>query len=158
MPQTYHVGRMTLEPHRQLLVENRLVHIGGKALAILSLLAEADGALVTKGELMDAVWPNVIVEENAIQVHVSAARRALGPEAVRLATVWGRGYRLDATPGQVPAEVPPVDPEAARLVEQARAFAARMTPDALLRAIDLLSARSRAIRAARRRGRGSRAR
>lgn len=142
--QIYAIGRFTLEPHRQLLDGARPVDLGGKALDILSVLAAANGRLVTKDELMDAVWPNVLVEENAIQVHVSAARRALGQEAGRLATIWGRGYRLDAapcdgaaTPHERSVDAHPIDPEAAKLVAQAKALAGRVTPDALLRAIDL---------------------
>ena len=142
--QTYAIGRFMLEPHRQLRDGARPVDLGGKALDILSVLATANGSLVTKDELMEAVWPGVVVEENAIQVHVSAARRALGEEAGRLVTVWGRGYRLKAAPidsaeaaGGTSPLPPSSDPEAARLVAQARALAQRVTPEALLRAIDL---------------------
>ena len=71
----YTFGRFTLEPRRQLLDSGRPVQIGGKALDILSVLAEAKGDLVTKDELMAAVWPGIVVEENAIQVHISAARK-----------------------------------------------------------------------------------
>jgi DNA-binding winged helix-turn-helix (wHTH) protein len=34
--------------------------------------------MVTKGELMAEVWPGIVVEENNIQVHVSALRKVLG--------------------------------------------------------------------------------
>lgn len=71
--------------------------IGRKALDLLSVLAEADGALVTKDELMAAVWPNAIVEENAIQVHVAALRKVLGADAGLLNTAHGLGYRLEVT-------------------------------------------------------------
>lgn len=107
---TYRLGRFTLEPRRQLLDSGRPVALGGKALDILSTLAEANGDLVTKDELMAAVWPGVVVEENAIQVHISAARKALTDEASRLATVHGRGYRLDIDPPPTPAvESKPVE-------------------------------------------------
>lgn len=140
----YRIGHLRLQPGRQLFDGNDPLPIGRKALDILSVLAAADGRLVTKDELLNAVWPGVIVEENAIQVHVSTARRALGREACRLATVWGRGYRLEAAPldpaGTVAEPALPatqIDPEAIRMVAQARALAGRITPDALLRAIDL---------------------
>jgi TolB-like protein len=99
----YRLGRFTLEPRRQLLDSGRPVALGGKALDLLSVLAEAKGDLVTKDELMAAVWPGIVVEENAIQVHMSAARKALADEADRLATVRGRGYRLDIDPPPEPA-------------------------------------------------------
>ncbi|MEP7350865.1 MAG: winged helix-turn-helix domain-containing protein [Sphingorhabdus sp.] len=88
------VGRFTLQPYRQLRLDGFPVPIGRKALDILSTLAAAKGALVTKSELMDVVWPGLTVEENAIQVHVVALRKALGDDAERLITVRGLGYRL----------------------------------------------------------------
>jgi TolB-like protein len=84
-----------LQPHRQLLVDGRRLPLGRRALDILSVLAEASGEIVTKDEILETVWPGVIVEENAIQVHVAALRKALGDEAHRLTTVRGLGYRLD---------------------------------------------------------------
>ncbi len=94
-PREFRLGRLSLEPRRRLLRDGHLVPLGRKALDILSVLAEADGALVTKDELMQAVWPGLVVEENAIQVHVAALRKALGSEAGRLLTVRGLGYQLD---------------------------------------------------------------
>jgi adenylate cyclase len=88
------IGRFVLQPFRILLDGQGMVPIGSKALDLLSVLAEADGAVVTKDELMAAIWPNVIVEENTIQVHASALRKILGEEANRLIAVRGRGYRL----------------------------------------------------------------
>ena len=96
----YRVGRFTLRPHRQLLDRGVPVPIGRKALDLLSVLAEAEGALVTKDELMAAVWPRAIVEDNAIQVHVAALRKVLGPDAALLSTVHGLGYRLAVTDAQ----------------------------------------------------------
>jgi DNA-binding winged helix-turn-helix (wHTH) protein/TolB-like protein len=85
-------------------VNGRREPIGKRALDILSVLAEARGAIVTKDELLDAVWPGVTVEENALQVHVVALRKALGPEADRLKTIRGVGYQLDIDPGPQPVE------------------------------------------------------
>ena len=91
----YTIGHLTLQPHRQVLDGGQRLALGSKALALISVLAEADGALVTKDELMAAVWPGVIIEENAIQVHVAALRKAMGAAADNLITVRGIGYRLD---------------------------------------------------------------
>jgi len=76
----------------QLLVEGRPAQLGGRALEVLCALARSPGELVTKRELMDRVWPDVVVEENNLQVQISALRRLLGPAAI--ITVAGRGYRL----------------------------------------------------------------
>ena len=100
----YKVGRFVLKPFRQLLEEDRPVTLGRKGLALLSVLAKAEGALVTKDELMAAVWPKTIVEDNAIQVHIAALRKVLGPDAELLSTVHGLGYRLTVTPDLSPAE------------------------------------------------------
>src|SRR5262249_25337750 len=45
-------------------------------------------------QLMDRVWPGAIVEENTLQFHISAIRKALGADRDLLKTVSGRGYRL----------------------------------------------------------------
>ena len=93
--QTYRIGLLTLRAWRELVSPHGAIPLGGRALDLLSTLAEAGGALVTKDDLYAAVWASSIVEENAIQAQVSAARKALGEEARRLVTVHGRGYRLE---------------------------------------------------------------
>lgn len=88
------LGSRTLQPRRQLLADGERVPLGKRALDILSVLAEAGNQIVTKDELLGAVWPGVIVEENALQVHIVALRKALGPDAERLKTIRGVGYQL----------------------------------------------------------------
>jgi TolB-like protein len=78
-----------------LIADGDRVPLGRRALDIVSVLAEAGGAIVTKDELFAAVWPGVVVEENALQVHIVALRKALGPDADRLKTIRGVGYQLD---------------------------------------------------------------
>src|SRR5262252_3977117 len=70
------------------------VPLGGRAFEIVSVLVQADGELVSKNDLMDRVWPGAIVEENALQVHIAAIRKALGADRGMLKTQFGRGYRL----------------------------------------------------------------
>ena len=82
---------------RQLVRDGKPVQLGSRALDILCVLASAKGEVVTKDDLMTQVWPGLVVEENNIQVHVSALRKALdegGSSQTRLLTVPGRGYRL----------------------------------------------------------------
>ena len=57
-------------------------------------LVERAGRLVTKAELLDQVWPGVVVEENNIAAQVSALRKVLGGDTI--ATIPGRGYRFTA--------------------------------------------------------------
>src|SRR5262249_34783629 len=73
------------------------VQLGGRARNILWVLASAKGEVVSKDELMTRVWPGLVVEENNIQVHISALRKALDEgegSQTYLVTVPGRGYRL----------------------------------------------------------------
>jgi DNA-binding winged helix-turn-helix (wHTH) protein len=88
-------GRFELQPHeRRLLVDGTAAPLGARALDVLIALAERAGSLVSKHELMDLVWPDVIVEENNLQAQVSALRKVLGVELI--ATIPGRGYRFTA--------------------------------------------------------------
>ena len=89
------LGSRTLRPWRQFYANGLAIPLGRPALEIISILADAKGAVVTKDALLETVWPNTVVEENALQVHISALRKALGPEADRIKTVRGVGYRLD---------------------------------------------------------------
>src|SRR6202051_2473423 len=70
------------------------VPIGNRAFEIIEVLVQSAGELVTKNDLMGRVWPGAIVEDNALQFHISAIRKALGPDRGMLKTVSGRGYRL----------------------------------------------------------------
>jgi DNA-binding winged helix-turn-helix (wHTH) protein len=60
---------------RELSCDGVPVRLGGRALDILSVLASAGGDVVTKDELLARVWPGVVVEENNLQVQISALRR-----------------------------------------------------------------------------------
>ena len=53
------------------------ISLGSRALDILRVLALAKGNVVSKDQLLDAVWPGLAVEENNIQVHISALRKEL---------------------------------------------------------------------------------
>ncbi|WP_198156989.1 AAA family ATPase [Aquincola tertiaricarbonis] len=90
---------------RLLLAQGQPLSLGSRAFDVLCLLVERAGELVRKDELMDQVWPGLVVEDNNLQVQISALRRALGVKAI--ATIPGQGYRF-ALPVQ-PAP-PAVDP------------------------------------------------
>src|SRR5262245_41265953 len=87
-----------LAARRELLAHGVPVTLGQRAFEILLLLVSRHGQLVTKDELMAEVWPGVVVEENNIQVHISAVRKVLaaGDGERYLLTVAGRGYRFVA--------------------------------------------------------------
>ena len=71
-------GRFRLNiARRELRRDETLVRLGGRARDILCVLASAGGKTVTKDDLMERVWAGVVVEENNLQVHISALRKAL---------------------------------------------------------------------------------
>jgi len=76
---------------RQLLGPDGPVEFSARAFDLLCALLDHPGEVVSKDALFAAVWPGVVVEENTLQVHISALRKAL-PGGM-IATVHGRGYR-----------------------------------------------------------------
>lgn len=93
VPETYRFAGFELRPReRMLLQEGKPAVVGPRAFDLLVALVERAGNLVTKDELLDRVWPRLVVEENNLQVQVSALRKVLGSDAI--ATVSGRGYRF----------------------------------------------------------------
>ena len=93
-------GSFELRPERaQLLRGGVRVGLGSRALAILALLAERAGEVVSVQEIADRVWPSIFVQDNNLRVHITAIRRALRTGAeddVAIVNVPGRGYRLRA--------------------------------------------------------------
>lgn len=79
---------------REIALDGQPVRLGSRAFDILAILIAADGALVSKNDMLRLVWPDTIVEENNLQVHMSALRKVLGESRALIQTVSGRGYRL----------------------------------------------------------------
>ena len=105
MPESYRFDRFELRPaERVLLVDGVPAALGSRAFDLLLCLVTQRDRVLSKGEVLDQVWPGQVVEENNLSVHVSALRKVLGAGAIT--TVSGRGYRftLDLQPGS------PVDP------------------------------------------------
>ena len=70
-----------------------------KTFDLLVYLVERAGELVTKDELLAAVWPETVVAESVLSVSISELRKALGETARQpqfIATAHRRGYRLIA--------------------------------------------------------------
>ena len=91
-----------------------------KAFDVLAFLVLNPGRVVTKEELLDAVWSGSFVEEGNLPKHISLLRRALGEKSDLIVTVPGRGYQftaqvfrsaagtgiaLDDTPEQLPGDI-----------------------------------------------------
>ena len=77
---------------RELRVGGARAGIGSRAFDVLLALLDHRDRVVSKNELLDCVWPGLVVEENNLQAQVSALRKLLGPKAI--ATIPGRGYRF----------------------------------------------------------------
>ena len=117
----------------QLRHETGAIRLRPKSFAVLRYLAEHPGRLITKDELLEAVWPGVVVSESVLAVCLSELRKALGDLAQSpryIETAPRRGYRFIgaiARPGPAPSaplggghSVPPMRPIVGRRTELAR--------------------------------------
>ncbi|RQT74443.1 transcriptional regulator [Burkholderia cepacia] len=119
---------------REIRSNGKLLRIGSRAFEILELLIRANGALVSKDEIMQRVWPHTVVEENNLQVHIAALRKALADDRNLIVTVPGRGYRLVGGRTDV---APPVRAVTSRLTAAPTALVGReQTVAEVLAALD----------------------
>jgi adenylate cyclase len=82
--------------------------MGSRALDILGVLIERPGELVSRAEIISAVWPGTAVEDSNLDVQIAALRRVLDErrtEGSCIQTIRGRGYRFTAPVTQVAADV-----------------------------------------------------
>jgi len=92
---------------RQLWCDGQVVPLTAKAMDILVLLIGREGDVVSRRELIDAVWPDAYVEEANLTQNVFMLRKALGESAHNhnyIVTIPGKGYRFacevrEITPG-----------------------------------------------------------
>ena len=141
-PAAWRFARFELKPgERQLVADGVPVKLGGRAFDMLVALLERHQRVVSKHELMDVVWPKLVVEENNLQVQVLALRKLLGPAAI--ATVPGRGYRLTlavevvgaASRASPAAPPPPPSPQRTNLTARLPPMVGRAADLAALRGL-----------------------
>src|SRR5687768_17039890 len=90
-------GRYRIFPgRREVLADGKPLQVGDRAFDVLLRLLEARGALVGKDDLLKAIWPGQLVDENALQAQISALRKAFAGDADLIRTVSGQGYQLTA--------------------------------------------------------------
>ena len=94
---SYSFGEYTLDLGRGALLKSGAdVRLRPKSFQLLRLLVERHGQLVTKDELLDAVWGRTVVTDGAITQCLIDVRRAIGDESQRvIRTVPRRGYIFD---------------------------------------------------------------
>jgi predicted ATPase/DNA-binding winged helix-turn-helix (wHTH) protein len=95
---------------RILVNEGRPVPLSGRAFDLLLVLLERAGEVVSKDELIARVWPNTVVEEHNLRVHIGTLRKVLGGGHSGLRyveNVVGRGYSFVAPVAHCAASAPP---------------------------------------------------
>ncbi len=93
-------GPFRLFPAQRILMRgDDPVLLGSRAREVLVALVERAGEVVRKSELRERVWPDTVVEEGTLRVHIAALRRALGDRrsaSQYVENVTGHGYRFVA--------------------------------------------------------------
>jgi DNA-binding winged helix-turn-helix (wHTH) protein len=131
---TLEFGRFCiLTRRRQLLADGVPVELGTRAFDLLMVLIDADGALVTRDELLALVWPGIFVDASSLKVQVCALRKALGEDRDFIRTEFGRGYRFTAAISSI-ATVPE-NPRPMRRKQRSRREGRRNRPFGNHRAI-----------------------
>jgi DNA-binding winged helix-turn-helix (wHTH) protein len=113
--ETFVFGPFRLIPAQRMLFEDgKPLRLGSRALDILVRLVESVGETIGKDQLIAHTWPDTVVDEGALRVHVAALRKTLGDGRAGMryiANVPGRGYsfvapvaREQRQPANPPAE------------------------------------------------------
>ena len=135
---------------RQLFLNGTPQEIGGRAFDLLLVLLRSYGRIVSKEEILNEVWPSMLVEECNLRFQIGSLRRALGPHGHMVKTVVRRGYMLvkDDFPSEVgeafdnqysvipaPVEAANLDSVAPQIVLIEDDQSVRLSIDSLLRSV-----------------------
>jgi DNA-binding winged helix-turn-helix (wHTH) protein/Tfp pilus assembly protein PilF len=150
-------GDFQFDPEVPLLTYgSRSLELAPKALELLAILLNNAGQVVRKDDLLSLVWPQTVVEESNLAVHVSSLRKALaehGGAGNCIETVPKRGYRFIAPVRAVSRRTTIVTNETSALFDLVEHYLQQDTAAAWRRAsatyekcieIDPLNARARA--------------
>jgi DNA-binding winged helix-turn-helix (wHTH) protein/tetratricopeptide (TPR) repeat protein len=109
-PTRYAIGVYELDTQQKIVLRDGVrVSLTPKAVDLLLVLAARAGEVVPKADLMEAVWPDAVVDESTLSKLVFNIRKELGDEVIE--TIPKRGYRL-VNAGQAPP--PPLAPSPSR--------------------------------------------
>jgi DNA-binding winged helix-turn-helix (wHTH) protein len=93
----YRFEEFELDLSRRTLVrDGALLPLSPKVFEVLTHLVANPGRVVTKEELLKAIWPNSFVEEANLSQHIYSLRKALSDRAACIVTIPGRGYQFTA--------------------------------------------------------------
>src|SRR6266478_5926304 len=94
--ETFAFGSFRLIPAQRMLLEDgKPLRLGSRAFDILVSLVESAGETIGKDQLIARTWPDAVVDDGALRVHVAALRKALGDGRAgkrSVANIPGRGY------------------------------------------------------------------
>jgi DNA-binding winged helix-turn-helix (wHTH) protein len=103
-------GDATFDTGRRALFRGpQQVHLSPKAFRLLELLLSRRPDAVSKAEILETVWPDVVVNEGSLAALVKDLRKAIGDgaeEPAFLRTVHGFGYTFDGEVHEVPGAAP----------------------------------------------------
>ncbi|WAC71896.1 winged helix-turn-helix domain-containing protein [Roseateles sp. SL47] len=120
----YRFGDFKLLPAERLLVRRGVaVPLTARAFRLLVELVSHGGRLLSKDELMQRIWPGVVVEDNNLAVQIAALRKALGPQSI--VTIAGCGYRFALEVAQISADPVPVSSRPGQLPRRMPALVGR---------------------------------
>jgi TolB-like protein/DNA-binding winged helix-turn-helix (wHTH) protein/Tfp pilus assembly protein PilF len=116
MPHLYEFDGYVLDPLQRLVrsrADGQVLHLTARVFDALHVLVVHRGQLIDKSTLMQALWPDVVVEEGNLTQTIYSQRQLLGEKPGEhrfIATVPGRGYRFVAEVREVPraSSTPPV--------------------------------------------------
>jgi len=106
----YEFGPYRLETAQRLLLnEGKGLTLAPKTFDLLQILVQSQGRVLTKKELMAALWPDIFVEESNLAFQISALRKVLGIKGSEwIETLPKYGYRFSAPVSQI--DIQPADP------------------------------------------------
>lgn len=89
----YRFGRFEIRPaERMIFIDDHAAALGARAFDMLLALIDRRDRVVSGKELMDIIWPGLVVEENNLRQQVSALRKVFSPQVI--ITIPARGYRF----------------------------------------------------------------
>ncbi len=80
---------------RRVLVDGKEVHLTPREFDLLQALAEHNGWVMTRDQLLERVWGDYYGDTRVVDVHIGNLRKKLGPYGRWITTVRGVGYRFD---------------------------------------------------------------
>ncbi|MEO9485756.1 MAG: winged helix-turn-helix domain-containing protein [Ekhidna sp.] len=108
--QAYHVGEWLVEPSlNRISKKDEVKKVEPQLMEVLNLLAKKSGEIVTKKELKDAIWSDVVVTENVFTRAISSLRKVLADDPSNptyIETISKTGYRLLTPTKRVSKQTP----------------------------------------------------